>query len=66
MHQNKARLEFNKDNIDDKYNFIISKVTTLEMSHRPHAVSKDYQNNVGHLIFCYHHTHSRLFQLGYN
>jgi hypothetical protein len=29
MHRNKARLEFNKDNIDDKYNFIISKVTTL-------------------------------------
>ncbi len=66
MYQNKARLEFNKDNVDDQYNFVISDIMTPDIPRRPHAVSMIYHCDVSHPIMCYHHTYQYIIQLGYN
>ena len=66
MYQNKARLEFNKDNVDDQYDFVISDIMTPDIPWRPHAVSTIYRGDVSHPITCYHHTHQYIIQLGYD
>jgi hypothetical protein len=50
MYQNKARLDFNKDNDDDQYDFVMSDVSIPDIPRRPHAVSTTYRDPVSRQI----------------
>lgn len=66
MSRNKARLDFDKDNNDDKYDFVMSEITVPDIPRKPHSISEQYQKDVSLILICHYQTHHNIIQLGYD